>query len=75
MIVNFCFPDDLKLEFKQVFKKKDDLEKENYRPFNVLSLVPKVLSKESLKLKCKKQTLAIFFFFKKKTFAELSLFL
>ena len=45
MIVNFCFPDDLKLEFKQVFKKKDDLEKENYRPFNVLSLVPKVLFK------------------------------
>ena len=38
-----CFPDDLRLaEFNPVFKKKDDLEKENYRAFSVLSRVPKV---------------------------------
>ena len=36
-IDNNCYPDDLKLaEISPVFKKKDDLDKENYRPVNAL---------------------------------------
>ena len=39
-IDNNCYPDDLKLaEVSQVFKKMDDLDKENYRPVSVLSHV------------------------------------
>ena len=35
---NNCYPDDLKLaEVSQVFKKMDNLDKENYRPVTVLS--------------------------------------
>ena len=37
-IDNDCYPDDL-------FKKKDDLDKENYRPVNVLSHVSKVFER------------------------------
>ena len=45
-IDNNCYPDDLKLaEVSPVFKKKDDLGKENYRPVSVLSHVPKVLER------------------------------
>ena len=41
---NNCYPDDLKFaEVSRVFKKKDDLDKENYRPAIVLSHVSKVL--------------------------------
>ena len=32
-----CFPEELKLaEVSPIFKKKDDLDKENYRPVSVL---------------------------------------
>ena len=42
-IDNNCYPDDLKFaEVSPVFKKKDDLDKENYRPVSVLSHVSKV---------------------------------
>ena len=35
-IDNDCYPDDLKLgEVSPVFKKKDDLYKENYRPIRI----------------------------------------
>ena len=45
-IDNKCYPDDIKLdEVIQVFKKKDDLDEENYRPASVLSHVLKVLKK------------------------------
>ena len=45
-IENNCYPDDLKLaEVSPVFKKKDDLGKENYRPVSILSHVPKVLER------------------------------
>ena len=45
-IENNCYPDDVKLaEVSPVFKKKDDLDKENYRPVSVLSHVPKVLER------------------------------
>ena len=45
-IDNNCYPDDLKLaEVSPVFKKKDDLGKENYRPVSILSHVPKVLER------------------------------
>ena len=41
-IDNNCYPDDLKLaEVSPVFKKKDDLDKENYRPVIILSHVSK----------------------------------
>ena len=36
-IENNCYPDDLKFaEVTQVFKKKDYLDRENYRPVSVL---------------------------------------
>ena len=39
-IRNGCFPDELKAaEVTPVFKKNDDLEKENYRPVSVLPLL------------------------------------
>ena len=42
-----CFPEELKLaEVSAIFKKKDDLDKENYRPTSVFRHVSKVL-KES----------------------------
>ena len=41
-----CYPDDLKFaEVSPVFKKKDDLDKENYRPVSVLSHVSKVFKR------------------------------
>ena len=34
---NGCFPDELKYaEVSPVFKKNDDLDKENYRPVSIL---------------------------------------
>ena len=43
---NDCYPDNLKLaEVTLVFKKKDDLDKENYRPVSVLSHVSNVFEK------------------------------
>ena len=43
---NKCYPDDIRLdEVILVFKKKDDLDEENYRPVSVLSHVLKVLKK------------------------------
>ena len=43
---NSCYPDELKLaEVSPVFKKKDDLRKENYRPASVLSHVSKVFER------------------------------
>ena len=40
---NGCFLDDLKLaEVSRMFKKNDDLDNENYRPFSVLFNVSKV---------------------------------
>ena len=45
-IDNNCYPDDLKLaEILPVFKKKDDLNKENDRPVSVLSQVSKVFER------------------------------
>ena len=45
-IENNCYPDDLKLaEIRPVFKKKDDLDKENDRPVSVLSHVSKVFER------------------------------
>ena len=45
-IDNNCYPKDLKLaEVSPVFKKKDDLNKENYRPISVLSHVSKVFER------------------------------
>ena len=41
-----CFPEELKLaEVNPIFKKKDDLDKENYRPVNVLPQVSKVFER------------------------------
>ena len=41
-VENNCYPDDLKFaEVSPVFKKKDYLDRENYRPVNVLSHVSK----------------------------------
>ena len=43
---NGCFPDDLKLaEVSPIFKKNDDLDKENYRPVIVLFNVPEVFER------------------------------
>ena len=43
---NDCYPDNLKLaEVTLVFKKKDDVDKENYRPVSVLSDVPNVFGR------------------------------
>ena len=43
---NGCFPDDLKFaEVSHIFKKNDDLDKENYRPVSVLFNVLKVFEK------------------------------
>ena len=45
-IDNNCYPEDLKLaEVSPVFKKKDDLNKESYRPISVLSHVSKVFER------------------------------
>ena len=45
-IDNGCYPGDLKLaEVSPVFKKKDDLDKENYRPASVSSHVSKVFER------------------------------
>ena len=45
-IDNNCYPDDLELaEVSPVFKKKNDLDKENYRPVSVLSHVTKVFER------------------------------
>ena len=43
-IDNNCYPDYL-AEVSLVFKKKDDLDKENYRPVSVLSHVSKVFKR------------------------------
>ena len=41
-----CFPKELKLaEISRIFKKKDDLDKENYRPVSVLPRVSKVFGR------------------------------
>ena len=43
---NGCFPGDLKLaEVSTIFKKNDDLNKENYRPVSVLINVSKVFER------------------------------
>ena len=43
---NGCFPDDLKAaEVSPIFKKNDDLEKENYRSASVLSRMSKVFER------------------------------
>ena len=45
-IENGCFPEELRLaEVSPIFKKKDDLDKENYRPVSVLPHVPKVFKR------------------------------
>ena len=45
-IDNNCYPDDLKFaEVSKVFKKKDDLDKKNYRPVSVLTNVSKVFER------------------------------
>ena len=50
-IINFsfengCFPDELKLaEVSPIFKKNNDLVKENYRPISILSHVSKVFER------------------------------
>ena len=41
-----CFPEELKLaEVSPIFKKKHDLDKENYRPVSVLPHVSKVFER------------------------------
>ena len=43
---NGCFPDDLKFtEVSSIFKKNDDLDKENYRPASVLFNASKVFER------------------------------
>ena len=45
-IDNNCYPNNLKLaEVSPVFKKKDDLDKENYRSVSILSHVSKVFER------------------------------
>ena len=46
LIKKDCFPKELKLaEISRIFKKKDDLDKENYRPVSVLPRVSKVFGR------------------------------
>ena len=41
-----CFSEELKVaKVSPIFKKKDDLDKENYRPVSVLLHVPKVFER------------------------------
>ena len=41
-----CFPEELKLaEVNPIFKKKDDLDRENYRPVSVLPHVSKIFER------------------------------
>ena len=43
---NGCFPHELKpAEVSPIFKKNDDLDKENYRPVSILSHVSKVFER------------------------------
>ena len=45
-IRNGCFPDELKAaEVAPIFKKNDDLDKENYRPVSVLPHVSKIIGR------------------------------
>ena len=45
-IRNGCFPDELKAaEVTTIFKKNDDLDKENYRPVSVLPHVSKIIER------------------------------
>ena len=45
-IQNGCFPDELKAaEFTPIFKKNDDLDKENYRSVSVLPHVSKIIER------------------------------
>ena len=45
-IRNGCFPDELKAaEVTLIFKKNDDLDKENYRPVSILPHVSKVFER------------------------------
>ena len=45
-IQNGCFPDELKAaEVTPIFKKNDDLDKENYKPGSVLPHVSKIIEK------------------------------
>ena len=45
-IRNGCFPDELKAaEVTPIFKKNDDLDKENYRPVSVLPHVSKIIER------------------------------
>ena len=45
-IRNGCFPDELKAaEVTPIFKKNDDLDKENYRPVSVLPHVSKIMER------------------------------
>ena len=44
--MNDCFPDDLKAaEASPIFKKNDDLQKENFRPVSVLPRMSKVFER------------------------------
>ena len=50
---NGCFPDDLKLaEVSPIFKKKDHLDKENYRPTSALFNLSKAKLMRSCKINC-----------------------
>ena len=45
-IRNGCFPDELKAaEVTAIFKKNDDLDKEDYRPVSVLPHVSKIIER------------------------------
>ena len=45
-IRNRCFPGELKAaEVTQIFKKNDDLDKENYRPVNVVPHMSKIIER------------------------------
>ena len=48
-----CFPNQIKLaEVTPVFKKKDELDKENYRPVSVLSHASKIFERIAERTKC-----------------------